>query len=206
MTNGSLDTGVAGRIKRPRRLPMAASTENGTRNLTEAAIHSQYRARAWLALSAKASSTATAANPVDCHKWLAAKRPKEAANSGVGIASSFLRQLAEGLARFLHIFQSELAGIDQVRHDGLGPAAEEAQQVIDQLALGGLAGHKRFENMGVANLPDAADGFLPFHPINSVLHRRVGGPAFRGEELLNVPNAGWAEGPKGLHDSQFQSG
>src|ERR1017187_2158359 len=88
MTNGSLDTGVAGTNHRPRLAPIVASTENGTRNLTEAATHSQYRARAWSDLSVKASNTATAANPVDCHRWLAARRPKEAVNSGVGIASS----------------------------------------------------------------------------------------------------------------------
>src|ERR1019366_3324912 len=109
MRSGSCVTGVAETSHRPKLPPMSASTEKGTRNLTDADSHSQYRARALLALRAKASSTATAAKPVDCHRWLPARRPREAANSGVGIASSFLRQLAEGLARFLHIFQSELA-------------------------------------------------------------------------------------------------
>src|ERR1035441_5486350 len=107
ITNGIRATGAAGANHRPISLPTAASAENGTRNLTEAASHSQYRARAWLALRAKASSTATAANPVDCHRWLAA-------NSSVGIALSFLRQLAEGLARLIHVVQGELAGLNQI--------------------------------------------------------------------------------------------
>ena len=67
---------------------MAASTENGIRNFTDAASHSQYRARAELARNAKASTTATAAKPVDCHKWLAARRPKVTANSCVDIVFS----------------------------------------------------------------------------------------------------------------------
>jgi hypothetical protein len=41
MTSGSLDTGVAGTNHRPRLAPISASTENGTRNLTDAASHSQ---------------------------------------------------------------------------------------------------------------------------------------------------------------------
>jgi hypothetical protein len=41
ITNGKRDTGVAGRSHRPRLAPMAANAENGTRNLTDAASHSQ---------------------------------------------------------------------------------------------------------------------------------------------------------------------
>ena len=97
------------------------------RNFTDAASHSQYRARAELARNAKANTTATAAKPVDCHKWLAASRPKVTAHSCArGIALSFLRQFAQRPARFLDIFQGELAGLDKVRHYGLGPAAKEA--------------------------------------------------------------------------------
>jgi hypothetical protein len=70
---------------------MEVSTENGMRNLTDATSHSRCRTRAWLPLTANASSAITAANPVDCHKWFAAKRPNVAAESGVSMASSFLR-------------------------------------------------------------------------------------------------------------------
>jgi hypothetical protein len=47
-----------------------------------------------------------------------------------------------------------------VRHDRLGPAAEEGEQFVDQPALGGASGNDRLEQMGVADLLDAPDGVL----------------------------------------------
>jgi len=52
------------------RLPAAANAANGTRNLTEAANHRPYRTRARLRRNASARSATTAANNVDCHRWL----------------------------------------------------------------------------------------------------------------------------------------
>ena len=51
-------------------------------------------------------------------------------------------------------------------HDRLRPAAEQAQQVIDQFTAGCVAGDAGFENMGVADLLDAADRLLGFQAID----------------------------------------
>src|SRR6185437_14624057 len=49
------------------RLPKFISAENGTKNLSDAHSHSQYRTRAWFLRKANDSSAAAAANSVDCH-------------------------------------------------------------------------------------------------------------------------------------------
>ena len=55
----------------PRRLPIPASNENGTRNLNEAVTQSQCRVRARLVLKSRVNSPAAAAKTVDCQRWLA---------------------------------------------------------------------------------------------------------------------------------------
>jgi hypothetical protein len=48
-------------------------------------------------------------------------------------------QPAENLLGFLYIFERELAGFNQVCHDGLRAPAKYRQQIVDQLSLRGVA-------------------------------------------------------------------
>ena len=59
---------IAGAERHSNRLPMAMSHDNGIRNFTDAASHSQYRTAARFFLSASVISAATAANSVDCQR------------------------------------------------------------------------------------------------------------------------------------------
>ena len=52
-----------------------------------------------------------------------------------------------------------------MRHHGLGAAAEQAQELVDQSALRGVAGDDGFEDVGVADFLDAADGLLGFQVV-----------------------------------------
>lgn len=59
---------IAGVVRNSMRAPTAASTENGIRNLTEAATHTQCRTRAEFFRKANVTKPATPANSVDCHR------------------------------------------------------------------------------------------------------------------------------------------
>ena len=102
---------------------------------------------------------------------------------------------------FLHIVQSERAGSDKVRHDPLGAAAEESQQVP---VVRGVAGDHRFENMSVADLLDAAERLFTFQPVDGGLNRRIRGSVRFGKRLLDLSNGRRASGPERLHDLKFQ--
>src|SRR5437764_6716616 len=78
----------------------------------------------------------------------------------------FLPQLAESLLRFLYIFKCELAGFNQVRHHRLRAPTEEREQIIDQLALRGITGNRRRENVEVPDLLDPAHSLYCFQSIN----------------------------------------
>ena len=60
-------------------------------------------------------------------------------------------ELAKNLLGFLYFRKRELAGLEKVRHDKLGAPAEQGQQVVDQLALGDVAGDRGFEDVEVAD-------------------------------------------------------
>jgi len=81
-----------------------------------------------------------------------------------------------------------------VGHDRLGPAAEQAQQVVDQFTAGCVAGDAGFENMGVADLPGAAERFFPFEAIDCGLDSGIGGSMTLGKGLLNFTNGQGSEG------------
>src|SRR5882724_5822301 len=113
-------------------------------------------------------------------------------------------KLPEGSLGFLHIFQREFSGINQMRHHGLGAPAEQAQQVVDQFPLRRVAGNSGFENMEVAYLLDSAYGRLDFETVNGGLNRGVSGPVFFGKCFLNFPNGGTPPAPQSLHDPEFE--
>jgi hypothetical protein len=110
------------------------------RNFTDAASQTQYRACARFLLSASVSNPATQTNNVVCHKWL---------STGRFILSAYLSQ---SLLSFSKIRQRKGTGFNKVRHDRLGPAAEQSQEVIDQSSLRRVAGDHRLEKVGVADL------------------------------------------------------
>src|SRR5678816_3781674 len=64
------DATGAGACCHSRRPPAAVSAANGTRNLAEATNHRPYRSRARLRRHAKHRKATTAANIVDCQRWL----------------------------------------------------------------------------------------------------------------------------------------
>jgi hypothetical protein len=63
--------GAGGAVRHCTWLPKAISSENGTRNFTDAANHNVCRVRAWFWRSASVTRVTTHAKMVDCQRWLA---------------------------------------------------------------------------------------------------------------------------------------
>src|SRR5260370_38724685 len=93
-----------------------------------------------------------------------------------------------------------------MRHDWCGAADKQPQQFVDQPVLSGVARDNRLENVGVADLLDALQGFLCFEAIDRGLHRRVGRPVARWKRLLNLANGEGPAVPERLHDLQLELG
>lgn len=109
-----------------------------------------------------------------------------------------------GIFRFLHLGESQPARFDQMRHDRLRAAAEQAQQFVDQPAFGNVSRDDSFKNVSVADLPDAAEHFLALHAIDRGLYGGVRRLDAFAEGLLNFPDGGRAASPEGVHDLQFE--
>src|SRR5882672_962294 len=62
---------------------------------------------------------------------------------------SVAREPTQRLLGVLHVLERELAGFDEVGHDRLGAAAEEAQELVNQPPLCGAAGDERLEDVRV---------------------------------------------------------
>jgi hypothetical protein len=84
-----------------------------------------------------------------------------------------LLKLAESFFGFFYVGQGEPTGLDEMGHHGLGSTAEQGEQVVDQFPLGDVATDRRFEDMEIADLPDATEGFLAFQTVNRGLDRRI---------------------------------
>src|SRR5437016_6333758 len=56
---------------------------------------------------------------------------------------------SQRLLRFLHVLESEPAGIDQVRDDRLNASAEKTQEIVDQPSLRRTARHQGVEDVRV---------------------------------------------------------
>src|ERR1019366_3082814 len=115
-------------------------------------------------------------------------------------------QLAEGPFGFLHILEGELARFNQMRHDRLRAAAEEREEVVDELPLRGIARDGGLENVEVSDFFYAANGLLAFQTIDSGLDGGVCRPAFFWEGFLNLADGGLAAVPERLHNLQFELG
>ena len=68
ITNDTAGCTAAGAARHWNRSPRLTSIESGTRNLTDAAVHSQQRTRAPFLRSASAASQTTITKSVDCHR------------------------------------------------------------------------------------------------------------------------------------------
>src|SRR6266850_857468 len=80
------------------------------------------------------------------------------------IQKSFLfplsRELSQHLLCFLYIIESQFAGFDEMRHHRLAPAAQQAEQLVDQPALRSFARNRRLEDVRVTDPLHAAHGLL----------------------------------------------
>ena len=72
-----------------------------------------------------------------------------------------------------------------MRHDRLEPVAEQSEQIVDQPALSRAAGDQGFENVGMTDLPDAAESLFPLQSVDRSLDRGVGGAVPLREGFLN---------------------
>src|SRR5580700_10899555 len=119
-----------------RRFPPATKKEAGT-SQTPLAISrsgcvrgSCVRLASTIRRRRRIASTATSDFPLQ-----ARSRSTSWKTSGTSVPVSFgfvlSLQLPENLLRFLHIFQRELAGFNQVCHDRLCAPAKQRQQVVD---------------------------------------------------------------------------
>jgi hypothetical protein len=115
-----------------------------------------------------------------------------------------LLKLAESLFSFFYVGQGEPAGFDEMGHHRLGSPTKQREQVVDQLSLGDVAADAGFEDMEIADLPDATEGFLAFQTVNRGLDGGVGWSLFLRETLLNFPVLGAATGPESFHDLELQ--
>src|SRR6188474_3093857 len=113
-------------------------------------------------------------------------------------------RVAQRLARFFDVRERKLARLDEMRHQRLGAAAEQAEQLVDDLAMRGHLGDHRFEDVRVADLLRALQRVLRLEAIDDRLHGRVRGAALRREALLDLADRRRALRPKGLHDLELE--
>src|SRR5439155_9230284 len=62
-------------------------------------------------------------------------------------------------------------------NNGLGRTTKQIQEIIDQPAVGCLAGHAWFIDVCIPDLPNSTDGPLFFKPVHHGLNRGVSWPS-----------------------------
>src|SRR5690242_9470187 len=107
------------------RAPSAASSEKGTRNLSDATSHSAWRMLARLRRKKSVAAPIASANRLDCQRWFA---------SSASDALIIFAGLLQRVASLFHVLQRELPGLDQVRHEWRRATAEESEQLIHHRA------------------------------------------------------------------------
>src|SRR5262245_52418998 len=74
--------------------------------------------------------------------------------------------LLDRFLEFADVIARQLSRFGKLRHHRLRPAAEETQDFVEQTMAGQVARDGGLEDMCVADLPDAADGFLDLEAID----------------------------------------
>jgi len=115
-------------------------------------------------------------------------------------------ELFEFALGLLEVFDFELAGFDEVHNYELGASAEHGEELVDEAKLRGVAGDEGLEEVEVAYLAGAADCLFGLHAVDGGLDGGVAGAGFFGEGLLDLADGGFAAGPEGLHDLEFELG
>jgi hypothetical protein len=82
-----------------------------------------------------------------------------------------------------------------VRHHRLGPAAEQAEQVVDQAPVRRVAADHGLEDVRVADFLGATNHLLAFQAVHHGLHRGVGGPAALREGIVDLTDRARAARP-----------
>ncbi len=97
----------------------------------------------------------------------------------------------------MDVVEGEFAGLNEMGHDGLGAAAEEIQEVVDEAALGLGPRDGGFEDVGIADAFGDARGFLLFEPVDGGLDGGVGRAILLGEGFLDFADGAGPAGPEG---------
>src|SRR5580698_5285977 len=69
-------------------------------------------------------------------------------------------KFSDRLLQFANIFERQFPGFGQLRHHRLNTPSEKTQDFVEQSMPSHVAGHGRFEDVRVADLPHSAYGFL----------------------------------------------
>ena len=80
------------------------------------------------------------------------------------------------LFQFADIVQREFARLCELGHYWLGPATEEAKNLIQKILPGDVPGNGGLIDMSVADLSYTPDGLLCLQPVHGGLHCGVSGP------------------------------
>jgi hypothetical protein len=103
-----------------------------------------------------------------------------------------------------NVIVRERAGFDEVGDDGAGLAAEQAEEIVDQLPLGGVARYGGFKDEGGADFLGTVEGLLHFQAVHHRLHGGVGGTVAGREGFVNFADGAGAFSPQSFHDLEFE--
>jgi hypothetical protein len=98
--------------------------------------------------------------------------------------------------RFLKVVGSKSAGFDQMRHERLGSAAKQAEELIDQPPLSCAARNERLEHVNVPDLPGLTQRFLRGETIDRRLYGCIGGLLSSREGVDYIADAAFASAPQ----------
>ena len=164
------------------------SSENGTRNFSDASSQIQWRSAALLARNASVINQAPPQNSVDCHRWLISAAIICACPSrSCGVRT-------QQLLRVVDVFARNLAHLDQVGHDRPRVAAEQSEQLLEQARLHGSARGGGLEHVRVAYLLGAAHRAFDLEPVHHGLHGGVGGPVALDDGLVDLADGAGRRG------------
>src|SRR5690348_13463436 len=134
-------------------------------------------------------------------------RDVQVAPASFGLTLSFLSPLSlqflERFLQFANVVRRQLPGVRQLRHHRGRLAAEETQDLVQHPASRDFACHERLEDIGLADLADAAQHTLSFHPVNNRLDGRVGRVGI-GKCFLNLADRSASAGPESFQNPKLE--